>query len=176
MKTTKLNLYAGNENAMRAYEIAKCGNHNMLLLTNKIEDGGVDKSQLNLLRNYFNSLFDPNKPVDIYIEVVRPDFNTIVGNYKGETIDQVNERIKAFKRNPPIITHACIGVNNSIDSLIKTAYERLGLCPYEIQIILDVATTIAKIDKSKEVKVEHIAEAIQYRSIQKEVLTYEVNK
>ena len=40
MKTTKLNLYAGNENAMRAYEIAKCGNHNMLLLTNKIEDGG----------------------------------------------------------------------------------------------------------------------------------------
>lgn len=175
MKTTKLNLYAGNENAMRAYEIAKCGNHNMLLLTNKIENGGVDKAQLNLLRNYFNSYFDPNKPVDIYIEVVRPDFNTLARNYKGE-MDQINERIKAFKENPPIITHACIGVNNSIDNLIKVAYDRLGLCPYEIQIILDVATTIAKIDKAKEVKVEHIAEAIQYRSVEKEVLTYEVNK
>lgn len=176
MKTTKLNLYAGNENAMRAYEIAKCGNHNMLLLTNKIEDGGVDKSQLNLLRNYFNSYFDPNKPVDIYIEVVRPDFNTLVSSYKGETMDQVNERIKAFKENTHVITPSVIGVNDSIDNLIKVAYDRLGLCPYEIQIILDVATTIAKIDKAKEVKVEHIAEAIQYRSIQKEVLTYEVNK
>lgn len=50
-------------------------------------------------------------------------------------------------------------------SLMKNAYNRLGLSPRSYKKILKVARTIADMDESKDIKEEHLAEALSYRML-----------
>ena len=68
---------------------------------------------------------------------------------------------------PQMVKETCL-VNKAGLKLLRTAMEKLDLSARAYDRILKVSRTIADLAESKEIRIEHLAEAIQYRSLDRE--------
>lgn len=123
--------------------------------------------------------------IDLHVEVVPVSFDEMTATRKSETSTEIRERVvnarqiqsERFKNQKAIYCNAmmpsnmvkdiCV-INDAGRTLLKTAMERLGLSARAYDRILKVSRTIADLAGSAEIKIEHLAEAIQYRSLDRE--------
>ncbi|MGE0931713.1 YifB family Mg chelatase-like AAA ATPase [Peijinzhouia sedimentorum] len=139
-----------------------------------------------IVQRYLNKVSGPLLDrIDLHVEVTPVSFDEMTGTRKTESSAEIRERVikarevqnKRFKESPEIYSNAMMPsqmvkeicqINNAGRTLLKTAMERLGLSARAYDRILKVSRTIADLADSKEIKIEHLAEAIQYRSLDRE--------
>ena len=69
--------------------------------------------------------------------------------------------------SPKMVRKVC-QISDAGVALLKTAMERLGLSARAYDRILKVARTIADLADSETVEIEHLAESINYRSLDRQ--------
>ncbi len=123
--------------------------------------------------------------IDIHIEVTPVDFEQLTDTRKAEKSESIRERVmkareiqtQRFTENEGIHSNAMMSstkvrevcqINAAGQTLLKTAMTRLQLSARAYDRILKVARTIADLDGSEDIQIEHLAEAIQYRSLDRE--------
>ena len=124
--------------------------------------------------------------IDLHVEVTPVSFNELSRvDYKGESSNEIRERVikarnvqeKRFEKNKGIYANAqmtskqlreiCV-IDHAGQDLLKVAMERLGLSARAYDRILKVARTIADLDNAPKIETNHLAEAIQFRSLDRE--------
>jgi magnesium chelatase family protein len=123
--------------------------------------------------------------IDIHVEVVPVSFDEMTANRKTESSAEIRERVvrarevqmERFQEKQSIFCNAmmpsnmvkeiCV-INDAGKSLLRTAMERLGLSARAYDRILKVSRTVADLAASPEIRTEHLAEAIQYRSLDRD--------
>lgn len=123
--------------------------------------------------------------IDLQVEVNPISFEQLTKNQKEESSDKVKERVlkarriqeKRYSQSKSIFTNAQIDEKTLQDAivlpedsklLLKVAMEKLKLSARAYSRILKVAQTIADMDDAEKISSKHIAEAIQYRSLDRE--------
>ncbi len=139
-----------------------------------------------VVQKYLNKISGPLLDrIDLHVEVTPVPFSELHKSQNNETSKQIRERvIKArqiqtlrYKNTDGIYCNAQMRskdlrlycyLNEAGSTLLKTAMERLGLSARAYDRILKVARTIADLDNSQNIETNHIAEAIQYRSLDRD--------
>ncbi len=139
-----------------------------------------------MVQKYLNKISGPLLDrIDLHVEVTPVPFSELSSSRMSESSDHIRERvIKArevqatrFDKKEGIYCNAqmssktlkevCV-INNIGQTLLKTAMDRLNLSARAYDRILKVSRTIADLAGSEDIRPEHLAEAIQYRSLDRE--------
>lgn len=140
-----------------------------------------------VVQKYLNKISGPLLDrIDLHIEVTPVNFTELSNKVAStENSTHIRERViiaraiqvERFKNNVGVYANAQISskqlreicaLDNASEQLLKTAMQRLSLSARAHDRILKVARTIADLAQSKSIKPEHVAEAIQYRSLDRE--------
>lgn len=138
------------------------------------------------VQKYLNKISGPLMDrIDLHVEVLPVAYNELSDTRRGEPSAEIRKRVIAarkiqeqrFKDYPEIHANAqmttkllqqyCVLDQRSQDAL-RNAMHRLGLSARAYDRILKVARTIADLDGSENIKYEHLAEAINYRSLDRD--------
>jgi magnesium chelatase family protein len=124
--------------------------------------------------------------IDIHIEVPAVKFKELSSSAIGEKSENIRHRVisarliqqKRFEDVKNIFKNADMTskelrkfavLNNSCEELLKLAMTRLSLSARAYDRIIKVSRTIADLDNTAEIETKHISEAIQYRSLDREL-------
>lgn len=119
--------------------------------------------------------------LDIHIEVPPVEFEQLSDEANGESSDKIRSRvnktrerqIKRFEKtsiscnarmSSSMVRKYCI-LTEPAKQILKDSFERLGLSARAYDKVLKIARTIADMSESDIIDIPHIAEAIQYRSL-----------
>ncbi|MEX0610312.1 MAG: YifB family Mg chelatase-like AAA ATPase [Balneolaceae bacterium] len=123
--------------------------------------------------------------IDLHIEVNKVSYEELSGKAKGESSDMIRKRVvkareiqsKRFLGMKGVYSNAQMStrmvrkvcqLDEPSSQILKKAITSLGLSARAYDRILKVSRTIADLDHSESIKSNHIAEAIQYRSLDRE--------
>lgn len=119
--------------------------------------------------------------IDIHIEVTPVKYKKLNSNEKIETSEQIKQRVnrarqiqlERYKENkifsnseltPKLMEKYC-KLGEDSKKILENAFEKLNLSARAYGRILKVSRTIADLEGVQNILPEHIAEAIQYRSL-----------
>lgn len=119
--------------------------------------------------------------IDIHIDVPAVPYKDLVKDSNSEPSEVIRQRVtksreiqlKRFSRtkihansqmNSRHIKQYC-KLDDASSALLETAIDKLGLSARAYNRILKIARTIADLEETKDIKLDHISEAIQYRSL-----------
>jgi magnesium chelatase family protein len=148
---------------------------------------GESKSSPREIQSYLGRISGPLLDrIDLHIEVPQVKFREISGDHSGETSAQIRERVvaarklqhKRFADKPKITCNARMGsrelktfcaLDDTTKELLKNAMAQYNLSARAYDRILKVARTIADLAGAENISTDHVSEAIQYRSLDKEL-------
>ena len=124
--------------------------------------------------------------IDIHIEVPAVKYKELASDQFGEDSETIRERVqearlrqlRRFASEPTLYCNAHMQskeirsycrVNNDGEALLKNAITNLGLSARAYDRILKVSRTIADLAQSEAIQPAHVAEAIQYRSLDRQL-------
>jgi magnesium chelatase family protein len=138
------------------------------------------------VQKYLNKISGPLLDrIDLHVEVTPVAFSELSGAKKQEPSASIRDRVIAardlqterYKDYPDVYANAqmsskmlkeiCV-ISTAGQNLLKVAMEKLNLSARAYDRILKVARTVADLSQSADIKIEHLAEAIQYRSLDRE--------
>jgi magnesium chelatase family protein len=133
------------------------------------------------IHKYLNKLSGPLMDrIDIHVEVDGVSFEEMYEEGKGEPSETIKKRIERVKevqhRRYGNTVHNNASMTNKemekycrmtsdVQTLLQGAFKKLNLTARATTRVLKVARTIADIENALEITAEHVAEAIQYRSL-----------
>lgn len=123
--------------------------------------------------------------IDLHVEVTPVNFNELSSERLSEKSKEIRERVTEARNiqirrfedkeevfcnaqmSPNMVRNIC-RISDAGQALLKQAMEKLGLSARAYDRILKVSRTIADLAQSEDIKLEHLAEAINYRSLDRD--------
>ena len=114
--------------------------------------------------------------IDIHIEVPAVAYKELRGNHAGEASEQIRQRVESARavqhhrgyynsQMPARAIRKECALDETGERTLEMAVRRLGLSARAHDRVLKVARTVADLDHSPAVSAKHVAEAVQYRSL-----------
>jgi magnesium chelatase family protein len=139
-----------------------------------------------IVQKYLNRISGPLLDrIDIHIEVVPVPFDKLSGQRSAESSEDIRYRVIRARKvqverygnhvgihcnaqlTPSLMREYCM-LNQTGNQLLKNAMEKLGLSARAYDRIIKVSRTIADLEQNSCIKSHHLAEAINYRSLDRE--------
>lgn len=135
-----------------------------------------------ILKRYKDKISGPLLDrIDIHVEVQNIEYETLSSKKKEESSAEIRKRVNKArdkqrerfagtgitcnaKMTPAATREFCI-LTPEADAMMKNSFESMGMSGRAYDKILRVARTIADLDDSEFIEIQHIAEAIQFRAL-----------
>ncbi|GAA4365174.1 YifB family Mg chelatase-like AAA ATPase [Hymenobacter saemangeumensis] len=139
-----------------------------------------------VVQKYLNKVSGPLLDrIDLHVEVTPVTFDQMTETRKAESSADIQPRVDRARQvqaarfhdyadihsnamMPPQMVKDICDISEAGRALLKTAMERLGLSARAYDRILKVARTIADLAGAEDIQIQHLSEAIQYRSLDRE--------
>ncbi len=167
--------YASNVMFVAAMNPCKCGYYG--------DPSGRCTCSAGMVEQYMGRISGPLLDrIDMHVSVAPVAYDSFKSDKTAETSAEIKKRVDAareiqqnrYKDYPKVYSNAQLSaamiekfcpLGEAEHTLMKNAFDRLGLSARAHHGILKVARTIADLDSSENITVQHLAEAIQYRSL-----------
>lgn len=119
--------------------------------------------------------------IDLHIEVEPVDYEKLSSKNKEETSAEIRARVNKARqiqrkrfagtdiscnaKMSPKVTKAYCVLTEAASNLLRMSFEKLGLSARAYDKILRISRTIADLEESENIELAHVAEAIQFRSL-----------